>query len=255
MLEKLDRTSRRVIGVLVEKELTTPQQYPLSVNALVNGCNQRSNRDPVLHLQDFEVEGALRSLLLSGWVTEVRGGSRVIKWKHRADEKLGATPDELTVMTELFLRGPQQPGELRTRVNRMHPCASVADVEDTLRRLSERGLVRQLVKKVGERIPRWDHLLYPESEATHDEQGFASSGTTVHAVVGPSGERQELPTPPSAQPLPTAIDEDETAESAVIPPSDDLEERVENLERTLAELRRRIAALEANGGATSGPHD
>lgn len=246
MVERLDRTSRRIIGVLVEKELTTPQQYPLSLNALQSGCNQRSNRDPVMHVQDFELDGALRSLMIAGWVTEVRGaGSRVVKWKHRADEKLAAEPHEMAVLAELFLRGPQQPGELRTRVNRMVPCASVAEVEETLRGLADRGLVVHLARKVGERIARWDHVLYPDSEATHDEAGFSVQQTSVHAVAGPLGETQDLPTPPSATPI----------QQTEVPTNDDdaIIEKVRRLEEEVAELRERLDRLESRdedgGGA------
>ena len=108
MSMELDKTARRIIGVLIEKELSTPNLYPLTPNALRNGCNQKNNRDPVFQLQEFEIEGALRSLFVQEWVTNVStANSRVLKWKHRADEKMALSKEELPIMAELLLRGAQ----------------------------------------------------------------------------------------------------------------------------------------------------
>ena len=107
----LDRSSRRVLGVLAEKELATPNQYPMSVNALTSGCNQKTARDPQMHLREFEVEGVLRSLFVAQWVTNsTPAGGRVVKWKHRLATRLAVEPDELAVVAELFLRGGSATG-------------------------------------------------------------------------------------------------------------------------------------------------
>ena len=162
---QLDRSSRRLIGVLVEKELTTPAHYPLTINALTSGCNQKNNRNPAMSLHDFEVEGALKALYLRQWVTNAsQAGSRVLKWKHRAQERMGIDAEELAVMAELLLRGAQQPGELRARANRMQPIDGVAALEALLNGLETKGLVRRLEQRPGERARRVDHTLYAEEE-------------------------------------------------------------------------------------------
>lgn len=161
----LDRTSRRIIGVLLEKEATTPNGYPLSLNALLNGCCQKSNRDPVMDLQEFELEGALRSLQVNGWVANVReAGSRVEKWRHKAEEKLDTSPEETSVLCELLLRGAQQPGELRSRTNRLQGFSDMETLMGCVNGLIERGLVRRISRRAGERAERFDHCLYPEDE-------------------------------------------------------------------------------------------
>lgn len=184
----LDRTSRRIIGVLLEKEATTPQGYPLSMNALLNGCCQKSNRDPVMDLQEFELEGALRSLQVDGWVANVReAGSRVEKWRHKFEEKLDCLPEESAILCELMLRGAQQPGELRTRCNRLHGFADVAAIMDCLDRLIIRGLTQCIGKRPGERAERFDHCLYPQDELA-DSKEIAPS--TIIPEMPPSHDAQ-----------------------------------------------------------------
>lgn len=177
----LDRTARRILGVLVEKELTTPEQYPMSVNAIVNGANQKSNREPIMQCQEFEIEGALRSLYVAQWVTNLTvPGGRTLKWKHRFAERLGLDRKETAVLTELLLRGAQQPGELRQHAARMAPLPQIGDLEEVLASLAKKGLAKNLGRRPGERAPRYDHTLYPETEdrtiasedrevAVHDE--------------------------------------------------------------------------------------
>src|SRR5215475_11440015 len=133
----------RVIGCLIEKAITTPDQYPLSLNALVNACNQKSNRDPVMDLDEATVQQTLDGLSKKHLVIEKSGfGSRVRKYQHRfCNTEFGSLkldPQELAIVCELLLRGPQTPGELRTRASRMAPFAETSGVEAALTRLVER---------------------------------------------------------------------------------------------------------------------
>src|SRR5262249_51974079 len=156
----------RVIGCLIEKQITTPDQYPLSLNALVNACNQKSNRDPVMDLDEATVQQTLDSLSRKHLVMEKSGfGSRVPKYQHRfcntefGDLKLD--PQELAIVCELLVRGPQTPGELRTRASRMAPFNDSGDVDSALARLRDRpegALVVQLPREPNRRDSRWAHL-------------------------------------------------------------------------------------------------
>lgn len=152
----------RVAGCLIEKALSTPAYYPLTLNALVNACNQSSNRDPVVSYNEPVVEEALTSLRERGLARIVYSTSnRAAKYKHVFDERWQLEVDELAVLAELLLRGPQTPGELRARCERMHPFASVADVEDVLDRLAGRPdpLVERLARQPGKREARTAHRL------------------------------------------------------------------------------------------------
>ncbi|MFT7619134.1 MAG: hypothetical protein ACI97A_002783 [Planctomycetota bacterium] len=170
MSEVLDKTARRIIGVLIEKQLSTPNLYPLSQNALTNGCNQRSNRNPVVTIEEFEVEGALRNLYVHEWATNVTGaGSRVLKWKHRAHEKLNLSDEELPIMGELLLRGAQTAGELRSRVARMRKFASLEILMEHVEELRNRGLITLLGPTAGRRAQLYDHTLYLDEETPHEE--------------------------------------------------------------------------------------
>src|SRR5262245_47247307 len=135
---QLDATEARVLGVLIEKELTTPEQYPLTLNAATNGSNQKNNRDPVLDLTEHEVDGALRKMIVKGFVGSVHPvGSRVEKFRHNAETVLSIERAQMAVLAELLLRGPQQPGELRGRAVRMAPIESLAALVEVLRPLIE----------------------------------------------------------------------------------------------------------------------
>jgi uncharacterized protein YceH (UPF0502 family) len=134
----LDPVQLRVLGSLIEKEITTPENYPLSINALVNACNQRSSRDPVLDLTEEEVRQALHSLEDLALVTPVRD-SRVPKYEHRIRTVLNLRRDETAVLCLLMLRGPQTPGELRTRADRLYTFDDLAAVQSTLERLANRS--------------------------------------------------------------------------------------------------------------------
>jgi len=153
----------RVLGALIEKEITTPEYYPLSLNALVNACNQKSNREPVVAYADDDVERALESLRARGLALRSTGaGSRVPKHAHRLSEQLNPDRREIAVLCELMLRGPQTPGELRTHAERMHPFDDTGEVEAVLQRLMERApaaLVVRLPRRAGEKETRFAHLL------------------------------------------------------------------------------------------------
>ncbi|MBM4072403.1 MAG: DUF480 domain-containing protein [Planctomycetes bacterium] len=136
----LSVSERRLLGVLVEKAKTTPDIYPMSLNALVTGSNQKSNREPLLNLTDLDVEDALTTAQQKGLVTRIQGG-RVEKWKHNLYEVLHVNKVELAVLTELLLRGPQTEGELRGRASRMEPIADLEALRGVLRPLAERRLV------------------------------------------------------------------------------------------------------------------
>jgi len=153
----------RVLGSLLEKEITTPEYYPLSLNALVNACNQKSNRDPVVNFDDVIVEQALRSLRDKGLLLTVTGaGSRVPKYGHRISEKLNLGRPELAILCELLLRGQQTLGELRNRAERMHPFDDLQQVESVIERLPE--LIVKLPRRPGEKESRYAHLLCGEPE-------------------------------------------------------------------------------------------
>ena len=156
----------RVIGSLVEKQITTPDQYPLSLNALTNACNQKSNRDPVLHLDEQTVQRTLDELSRKHLVIEKAGfGSRVPKYQHVfCNTQFGSlkfTPQELAIVCELMLRGPQTPGELRGRASRMAPLTDVSEVEAALENLAKREdgpFVVRLAREPGRRDSRYAQL-------------------------------------------------------------------------------------------------
>jgi uncharacterized protein YceH (UPF0502 family) len=156
----------RILGCLVEKELTTPEHYPLSLNALTNACNQKSNRDPILALEEEEVVQALDTLRFKQFVVVSADGGRVPKYRHLLAEKLGLVPAELAVMCELLVRGPQTVGELRTRTERMQPFPDLAAVEEVLRELMEREqpLITRLARQPGRKESRYAQLLAGEQE-------------------------------------------------------------------------------------------
>ena len=160
----------RVIGCLIEKQITTPDQYPLSLNALLNACNQKSNRDPVLELEERAVQQTVDELGRKHFVVEKSGfGSRVPKYQHRfCNTEYGSLkfdPQELAIVCELLLRGPQTPGELRSRAARMAPFTDVSEVEAALGRLSDREdgpFVTKLAREPGRRESRYAHLFSGE---------------------------------------------------------------------------------------------
>ena len=161
----LNEFENRVLGSLVEKEITTPEYYPLSLNALTNACNQINNRDPVVVYSEQQVSRAVESLRDKRLATAISGGdSRVVKYGHKAADTLELSRPEIAVLCVLLLRGPQTVGELRTRTGRMHEFASLADVQTMLQGLSARPkpLVTVLPRQAGTKEPRYAHLLAGE---------------------------------------------------------------------------------------------
>ena len=172
----------RALGVLIEKATTTPEQYPLSLNALTNGCNQKNNRSPVMSISEdeaFEAVEGLRSKQLVVRVDQV--GSRVHKYKHTAGETLHCKAGELAVLAELLLRGPQTLGELRGRANRMHPLATLDDVKTMLRGLMEQEnpLVRELPPAPGTRAENYMQLLAADAHPLPASQPVAAAPASV----------------------------------------------------------------------------
>src|SRR5256885_8787483 len=158
-----DPVEIRVLGCLIEKQRTTPDAYPLSLNALRLACNQATNRDPVVQYEESTIRPALDSLARRGWARLASGrGSRAAKFRHLFDEALGLGEAEISLLAVLMLRGPQTPGELKQRAERLHPFASTREVEEALHRLAGRGLVRRLDRRPGQKEERWEQLLGAE---------------------------------------------------------------------------------------------
>jgi uncharacterized protein YceH (UPF0502 family) len=212
-IRKLDPVEVRVLGVLLEKEQATPDQYPLTTHAVVAGANQKTNREPVTDLTETDVTEALDRLRedVLAWRTQT---SRAERWEQRLDRRWELDAASKAVMTLLLLRGPQTPGELRSRAERLHSFATVDEVEATLGRLAGGfdPLVRELSRRPGQREARWAHLASAQE---------------------PEAELAE------AAPRPA-----ESAEAQAEPrPRTGAEERLENLAAEVAELRQTVAAL------------
>ena len=201
-----DAVEIRVLGCLIEKQRTTPDQYPLSLNSLRLAANQATNREPVMELDESTIRAALERLSLRGWTRFASGASsRALKYRHLLDEALGLTDGEISLLAVLMLRGPQTPGELKGRTERLHPFGSPADVEEALAPLVERDLAERLPRRPGQKEERYAQLL-------------GGDGADGAAEIAPA----------AATVAEQAVDPDRLAA---------LEGRVERLERELAELR------------------
>jgi uncharacterized protein YceH (UPF0502 family) len=162
-----DAVEIRVLGCLIEKQRTTPDAYPLTLNALRLACNQTTNRDPVVHYDEPTIRGGIERLQRKGWARLASGpGSRAIKYRHLLDDALHLDGGEISLLGVLMLRGPQTLGELKARTDRMHRFESVAQVEETLRALIEREYVERLPRRPGEREERYRQLLGEDAEQT-----------------------------------------------------------------------------------------
>ena len=213
----LDAAEVRVLGCLIEKQRTTPDVYPLSLNGLRTACNQSTNRDPIVSYDDDTLRDALHRLGRRGW-TRLASGARAAKYRHLLDEKPGLARDEQAVLAVLMLRGPQTLGELRTRVERMQPFADTAELQSVLGRLAERGFAELQPRRPGQKEQRYAHLL--SSDLEEDEQPAPAPAATW--------------TPPSQQAPAPALEE-----------PDPLAERVDRLEADLAALAQQVAQLRA----------
>jgi uncharacterized protein YceH (UPF0502 family) len=205
----LNEVETRVLGSLIEKDITTPDYYPLSLNALVNACNQKNNRDPVMSLEEDAVRRALGCLQENRLAGPARGAdSRVTKYEHRLQEVFNFTRGEIAIFCVLLLRGPQTAGELRGRSERMHRFEELDDVQSTLQRLMQRDppLAKALSRQPGTKEPRYAQLLSGNSE-----QWEASLS--------------------------------QEAAAALAPPSALAGDRVQRLEGEMAELRREVEEL------------
>jgi hypothetical protein len=179
----LDRVEARVLGSLVEKEITTPDYYPLSLNALVNACNQKSNRDPVMELDEDAARTALRSLDEKGLARSAVTDGRVAKYEHQLQEAFNFTRPEIAILCELLLRGPQTPGELRGRASRLYAFEDLSVVHSTLERLMKREapLVKLLARQPGTKEARYAHLLCGDLDDSADQASHSAAHEPVHA--------------------------------------------------------------------------
>jgi uncharacterized protein len=191
-----DDVELRILGCLVEKQRTTPDQYPLSLNALRLACNQTTNRDPIVDYDEGVIRASLSRMSERGWVRLASGpGSRAIKYRHMLDEVLEVSPSELALLAVLMLRGAQTPGELKQRVERLYPFPSLADVETTLDRLIGREFVTRLDRRPGQKEVRYEHRFAtdapPASPAPvqHFETVAAPSVDGVEARIAALEER------------------------------------------------------------------
>jgi uncharacterized protein YceH (UPF0502 family) len=188
MTESIDDTLRlapteaRIVGCLIEKAATTPEAYPLTVNALLLAANQKTSRDPVMALEEGEVGHALRELEDRGWVRVVHG-SRALRYEHRIDEKLSTTKPQRALLCLLMLRGPQTAAELLARSDRLAEVGSLDDVKQVLERLQQRGLVTNIGRAAGQREDRYAQLFCGPVEAharrDEDEDARAPGGASL----------------------------------------------------------------------------
>ncbi|MHB1539092.1 MAG: YceH family protein [Solirubrobacteraceae bacterium] len=260
-------TEIRALGCLIEKQRTTPDAYPLTLNSLRLACNQSTNRDPVVSYETGQVRDALHRLERRGLVRFASGaGSRAAKYRHRLAERLPMDDAQQALLGVLLLRGPQTPGELKQRAERMHPFGSLADVEATLQRMIERALVVRLPRRPGQKEQRYGHLLGGEEE--EEEEGTASrsghdaerrghhgdrrypsvdepaeiGGTSTPAATPSAGAPAATPSPstPAATPSPGApaatTDPSAARHAALHAEVRALRERVSRLEGALQEI-------------------
>ena len=201
----LDDVEVRVLGCLIEKQRTTPDQYPLSLNSLRLACNQATNRDPVTDYDEATIRAAVDRLSRRGWARLASGpGSRVAKYRHLLDEALGRVPSQIALLAVLMLRGAQTPGELKQRVERLYPYGSTEDVQAALDALAAADLTEKLPRRPGQSQDRWRHLL---------------GGDAEEAPQPEPGERRESDGPSQSS----------------------LEQRVALLEKQVADLQRTLA--------------
>ncbi len=206
MKAMFDAIELRVLGTMVEKQLTVPDSYPLTVNTLVNGCNQQNNRHPVTSLSEAEVIAALERLRERGFVGLYTGAAtRVPKYTVQLAEKLTLKPEETAILTELILRGAQTPGELRSRAERMHTLPSLAEVETILHALAALvpPLVVQLPREPGARAAKWMHTL--------GGADLSTLHTTEVPALPPSREAREAELQARLQALETRVEALEAA--------------------------------------------
>ena len=242
----LDPTEVRVLGCLIEKQRVTPDAYPLSLNALRLACNQSTNRDPVVQYDEETIRAALHRLGRRRWTRLASGhSSRAAKYRHLLDEALGLDPGGMAVLAVLMLRQDQTPGELKQRTERMHAFPDLGAVLDTLERLIGRDLVVRLPRRPGQKEERYAHRLSEDLDEPAPPVGAAVSPPAVTAAPAPSA----APSPPVwPSPAAAAVEDDPPVETG-------RDARLDRLEAAVAELRadplrERLGAVEARLGAT-----
>ena len=219
---ELTAPEQRVLGCLIEKRFTTPDQYPLTLNALRLACNQSTNRDPVVHYDEETVNAAAQRLTRYGVVRLASGhSSRAVKYRHLAEEGLGLDSEQLAILCVLLLRGEQTPGELKARTERMVTLHTLDDVERVLGDLITHGYARRIERRPGQKEDRFEQLLGGHG-------GPVADGT---------------PAAGAASSAPAAADGRSDVQTAVGPPAASLLERVASLEEELAAVRTELAAL------------
>jgi uncharacterized protein YceH (UPF0502 family) len=223
---ELTPVEQRILGCLIEKRWTTPDQYPLSLNALRLACNQSTNRDPVTDYDESSIREAAQRLSKYGLARLASGhNSRATKYRHLAEDGLGLNREQLGVLCVLLLRGPQTPGELKQRSERMAPLATLGDVERVLAELGERGYAVRLERRPGHKEDRYAQLLGGESGSE------AHVWEPAPAYQAPAS--QSIARAPVSEPEPVAP----------VPTNDGLEARVAALEADVAQLRTQLADL------------
>ncbi len=230
-----------MLGVLVEKAKTTPEAYPLSINALRTGCNQKNNRAPLMQLEESQVEDACESLRKSGALTQVQGTSRVDRYRHLAYEWLGVEKVELAVMAELLLRGAQTVGELRGRAARMEPIKDLGELQPTLDSLAAKGLIQFLTPPGRGCIVTHALYLDRELEKVRREAGaahFESASDEAETAAPIRPAQAHSPSPPRPAPAGSA-------------PSVHAAADLETLREEVSNLKRNLAAAIANFDTTA----
>jgi uncharacterized protein YceH (UPF0502 family) len=239
--QSLSKIERRIVGVLVEKAKTTPDQYPLSLNGLTNGCNQKSNRSPQMSLEDNQVETALVRLRQIGAAGEMQGSGRVPKFRHYMKDWLGVDGAELAIMTELLLRGDQTIGELRGRANRMtsNEIKDVAALRPLLQSLFEKKLIIALTPAGRGQVV--SHNLYQPDELTRLREQY---GTRGEVALGAMDDAEESLAAPVQRPGATgATGGSPTSGAARTTSTSDNFSEVAALRRELSELREEVSRL------------
>jgi len=220
-----DAVEMRVLGCLVEKQRATPDAYPLSLNALRLACNQSTNREPVVDYDEQVVVEALRRLALRGWTRLASGaGSRARKYRHLLDQAFGLDDKEISLLAVLMLRGPQTPGELKQRADRLHHFADLTAVDETLDRLVERGQVARHERRPGQKEDRFEQLL----------GGVLVEESPALGVAGEHDEQMAVESDYDARPAAVVHEQ--------LTPAED---RLTRLEREVSELRAELAELRA----------
>jgi hypothetical protein len=237
---ELTEVEQRVLGCLIEKRWTTPDQYPLSLNALRLACNQSTNRDPITHYDEGQVRDAAQRLSKYGLARLASGaGSRATKYRHLAEEGLGLDRDQLAILCVLLLRGPQTPGELKMRSDRMAHLASLADVERVLAELGDKGYAQRMERRPGQKEDRFRQLLGGEGIGADGAGPVAAAGfdepvaapASFREVTERSYDEPAAAPPPVPVPVPAARD------------NGALEARVSALEAEVADLKAQLADL------------